>query len=61
MTFPTNDEVNFNLLSGLKLLTRHPMAKSQAAILKISWKATPVQRPVIVCQMSTPFDIIRFT
>ena len=28
------------LLSGLKLLTCHPVAKSQAAILKISWKAT---------------------
>ena len=61
MTFPTKEEVNFNLLSGLKLLTCHPMAKSQGAILKVSWKVTPVQRPVIVCQMSTPFDITRFT
>ena len=60
MTFPTKEEVNFNLLSGLKLLTCHPMAKSQAAILKTSFKATPVQRPVIVCQMSTPY-ITRFT
>ena len=60
MTFPTKEEVNINLLSGLKLLTCHPMAKSQAAIPKISWKATPVQRPVIVCQMSTPY-ITRFT
>ena len=34
MTFPTKDEVNFNLLSGLKLLTWHPMAKSQAANFK---------------------------
>ena len=61
MTFPPKEEVNFNLLSGLKFLTCHPTAKSQAAIPKISWKATPVQRPVIVCQMSTPFDITRFT
>ena len=29
MTFPTKEEVNFNLLSGLKLLTCHPMAGSQ--------------------------------
>ena len=36
MTFPTKEEVNFNLLSGLKLLTCHPMAKSQGAILKVS-------------------------
>ena len=47
MTFPTKeDEI---LLSGLTLLTCHPMAKSQAAILKSSWKATSVQRPAIVC------------
>ena len=36
MTFPTKDEVIFNLLSSSKLLTCHPMAKSQAAILKVS-------------------------
>ena len=36
MTFPTKEEVNINLLSGLKLLTCHPTAKSQAAILKVS-------------------------
>ena len=36
------------------------MAKSQAAILKTSWKATSVQRPVIVCQISPPY-ITRFT
>ena len=58
MTFPTKEEVNFAL--GLKLLTCHNMAKSQAAILKTSWKATSVQRPVIVCQISTPY-ITRFT
>ena len=58
MTFPTKeDEI---LLSSLRLLTCHPMAKSQAAILKTSWKATSVQRPVIVCQMSTPYTT-RFT
>ena len=34
MTFPTKEEVNFNLLSGLKLLTCHPMTKSQAANFK---------------------------
>ena len=36
MTFPPKEEVNFNLLSGLKFLTCHPMAKSQVAILKVS-------------------------
>ena len=36
------------------------MAKSQAAILKTSWKATSVQRPLIVCQISPPY-ITRFT
>ena len=36
MTFPPKEEVNFNLLSGLKFLTYHPMAKSQVAILKVS-------------------------
>ena len=61
MTFPPKEEVNFNLLSGLKFLTCHPMAKSQVAILKVSRKATSVQRPVIVYRMSTPFDITRFT
>ena len=58
MTFPTKEEVNFAL--GLKHLTCHPMAKSQAAILKTSWKATSVQRPVIFSQMSTPY-ITRLT
>ena len=58
MTFPTKEDRI--LLSGLRLLTCHPMEKSQAAILKTSWKATLVQRPVIVCQMSTPY-ITRFT
>ena len=53
MTFPTKeDEI---VLSGFKLLTYHPMAKSQAAILKTSWKATSVQRPVIVCRMFPPY------
>ena len=52
MTFPTKE--------GDRLLTCHPMAKSQAAILKTSWKATSVQRPVILCKMSTPY-ITRFT
>ena len=57
MTFPTKeDEI---VLSGLRLLTCHPMEKSQAAILETSWKATSVQRPVIVCRMSTPY-ITRF-
>ena len=36
MTFQPKGEVNFNLLSGLKFLTCHPMAKSQVAILKVS-------------------------
>ena len=52
MTFPTKE--------GERLLTCHPMAKSQAAILKTSWKATSVQRPVIVCLLFTPY-ITRFT
>ena len=58
MTFPTKEEVNFAL--GLKHLTCHPMAKSQAAILKTSWKTAPLQRPVIFCQISPPY-ITRFT
>ena len=58
MTFPTKEEVNFAL--RFETFDLHPMAKSQAAILKTSWKATSVQRPVIVCQISTPY-ITRFT
>ena len=30
MTFPTKDEVNFNLLSGLKLLTRRHYGKESS-------------------------------
>ena len=48
MTFPTKEEVNF----ALRFETFDPppyMAKSQAAILKTSWKATSVQRPLAKC------------
>ena len=49
-----SNQRRWNLLSSLRLLTCHPMAKSQAAILKTSWKATSVQIPVIVCLLFTP-------
>ena len=58
MTFPTKAEVNFAL--RFETFDLPPYNQSQGAILKIYWKATPVQRPVIVCQMSTPY-ITRFT
>ena len=57
MSFPTKQEVN--LAIRFETFDLPPYDKESICNLKTSWKATSVQRPVIVCQMSTPY-ITRF-
>ena len=61
MTFPTKEEVNINLLSGLKLLTCQPYSKESSCNSKSILKGYTSTKTGYRCQMSTPFDITRFT